>query len=203
MARPMQADGAATRRRILRTATALFASHGAAKASMRHIAKESGVTQATVHHYFGSKDALYQACIDGMYGELMGLVAQLGDHLRAPDSVGTAVKEAVTVGLRFAQAHKPSVRLMNRHILLAGEGASRQRTDALFGTIGAASAALAAASSLSANELRLSLYGLTFMLVRLSVADPQEVANVAPGTDRRALEEHLGELAVRMLGLEG
>jgi AcrR family transcriptional regulator len=199
----MQADGAATRRRILRAATQLFATHGPAKASMRHIARESGVTQGTVHHYFGSKDGLYQACVDGMYRELMGLVAQLGDHLRTSDSLGRAVKEAVTVGLRFAQAHKASVRLMNRHILLAGEGASRQRTDALFGAIGAASEALAEASSLPSKELRLSLYGLTFMLVRLSVADPQEVANVAPGTDRRALEDHLGELALRMLGLEG
>lgn len=51
-----------TRARIRDHAIALIGEHGFAKASVRMIAKEAGVSPALVLHHFGDKDGLREAC---------------------------------------------------------------------------------------------------------------------------------------------
>lgn len=55
-------DDRTARARIRDAAIAQFAEHGVARASIRAIAKEAGVSPALVIHHFGSKDALRTAC---------------------------------------------------------------------------------------------------------------------------------------------
>lgn len=55
----MRSKGEATRERILNTAQAVFAELGYNQASVRQIAAAAGVDQSLVHHYFGTKEALY------------------------------------------------------------------------------------------------------------------------------------------------
>ena len=111
MARPINADAAATRQRILASATELFGERGATS-SIREIAKSADVSLAMVHHYFGSKDELYNSCVDAMYVEL----AELREHLIA--EVGTTsdprriFEKAVREGFRFAREHQSAMRLM-------------------------------------------------------------------------------------------
>ena len=59
--RPGQPD---TRGAILVAARRLFAARGLKGASVRQIAAEAGVDPALVHHYFGTKDALFRATLD-------------------------------------------------------------------------------------------------------------------------------------------
>ena len=59
--RPGQPD---TRGAILAAARRLFAARGLKGASVRQIAAEAGVDPALVHHYFGTKDALFRATLD-------------------------------------------------------------------------------------------------------------------------------------------
>ena len=66
MARPRGADSAQTRARILAAAIEAFAAGGASGTTTRTIARAAGVSLATLHHHFGSKDDLYQACIASM-----------------------------------------------------------------------------------------------------------------------------------------
>ncbi len=52
-----------TRERILTSARELFAANGIDRTSIRAVAKAAGVDAALVHHYFGTKQALFAAAI--------------------------------------------------------------------------------------------------------------------------------------------
>ncbi|TDO16849.1 TetR family transcriptional regulator [Mycobacterium sp. BK086] len=63
--RPGRPRGASdTRDRILASARELFARNGIDKTSIRAIAAAAGVDSALVHHYFGTKQALFAAAIN-------------------------------------------------------------------------------------------------------------------------------------------
>ena len=67
MARPKNADAAATRGRILAAARSLFAEQGLGGTSTRDIARTAGVSVATLHHHFGNKEGIAEALfIDGV-----------------------------------------------------------------------------------------------------------------------------------------
>lgn len=61
MPRSSAADAAATARRILEAATAHFAEHGYATASVDEIARAAGVTRGAVYHHYVSKPQLFAA----------------------------------------------------------------------------------------------------------------------------------------------
>jgi TetR/AcrR family transcriptional regulator len=54
---------------ILHAAEAVFARHGLAGSTMAEIAQEAGLPKANLHYYFGTKDRLYQAVLEGIVGE--------------------------------------------------------------------------------------------------------------------------------------
>ena len=53
-----------TKLRIQQAAARLFASRSFETVSTRAIAKEAGVDAALIHHYFGSKEGLFQAVLN-------------------------------------------------------------------------------------------------------------------------------------------
>lgn len=55
---------------ILEAALSAFADRGYAGATTAAIARAAGVTQPLVHHHFGSKEGLWQAVIEQVFGEL-------------------------------------------------------------------------------------------------------------------------------------
>lgn len=55
---------AATRLAILDAATTCFSESGFAATTTREIARRAGVTQPLIHHYFGSKEALFEAVLE-------------------------------------------------------------------------------------------------------------------------------------------
>jgi AcrR family transcriptional regulator len=57
----MAGDAQATRKRLLDAATAEFAAYGIAGARVDRIADAAGSNKAQIYHYFGSKDALFDA----------------------------------------------------------------------------------------------------------------------------------------------
>jgi AcrR family transcriptional regulator len=66
MARPVNADGEATAKRILDAAFRCYLD-GGGFTSIRDIAREAKVSLAMIHHYFGSKAKLYERlCEDGL-----------------------------------------------------------------------------------------------------------------------------------------
>lgn len=59
-----------SRVKILDAARVEFVSHGLNGARVDRIAERSGVNKNLIYHYFGSKDALYLAVLEGIYGDL-------------------------------------------------------------------------------------------------------------------------------------
>ena len=62
--RPRRTEQADTRERILGAAREEFSERGYEKTSVRGIAKAAGVDPALVHHYFGTKEQVFEAAIE-------------------------------------------------------------------------------------------------------------------------------------------
>ncbi|MER6164895.1 TetR family transcriptional regulator [Streptomyces violaceorubidus] len=76
--RPPRTESGDTRDRILVTAREEFSERGYEKTSVRGIAKAAGVDPALVHHYFGTKEQVFEAAIEVAFAPA----------LRAPEAIG-------------------------------------------------------------------------------------------------------------------
>jgi TetR/AcrR family transcriptional regulator len=72
---PPEKDG---RERILAVAIRSFSEQGYEGTTTAGIAREVGVTQPLVHHHFGSKEALWRAAMDELFGGVGAITAGLG-----------------------------------------------------------------------------------------------------------------------------
>ncbi|MCP3986421.1 MAG: TetR/AcrR family transcriptional regulator [bacterium] len=70
-------DAGRTRVAILAAATTQFAAHGLGGARVDEIARGAGVNKALLYHYFGSKQALFLAVLEGAYANIRGAEAAL------------------------------------------------------------------------------------------------------------------------------
>lgn len=200
MARPVHADAAKTRARILEAAGTAFANRGVGSTSIRQVAAAAEVSLAMVHHYFGSKGGLYEACIAEMYDELTGLREQLGQVLEAGGDVDAIIERAVRAGFRFGRAHQVAVRLLFREISTLGQlDESRQEANQRP-FLDDASRALSILCGRPAAELRLPLQSATMLVARYCISSERELALFTDdaGDPVAAIEEHL-VAAVRAL----
>lgn len=78
-AKPVR-NAEASRARILDAAREEFVSHGLSGARVDRIAARSAVNKNLIYHYFGSKEALYLAVLEGIYANLRE--RQQDAHLR-------------------------------------------------------------------------------------------------------------------------
>lgn len=69
----------ATRDRILDAAREEFSERGYEKTSVRGIAKAAGVDSALVHHYFGTKEQVFEAAIEGAFAPALAAPAAVED----------------------------------------------------------------------------------------------------------------------------
>ncbi|MER5179014.1 TetR family transcriptional regulator [Streptomyces sp. NPDC002896] len=89
--RTQTAEGPDTRERILRAAREEFSERGYEKASVRGIAKAAGVDSALVHHYFGTKEQVFEAAVEVVFAPA----------LKAPEAITEGPLEGV--GERFTR----------------------------------------------------------------------------------------------------
>ncbi|MFG2134905.1 TetR family transcriptional regulator [Streptomyces sp. NPDC048751] len=83
--RPPRTEAADTRDRILTAAREEFAERGYDKTSVRGIAKAADVDSALVHHYFGTKEQVFEAAIEVAFAPA----------LNAPETVADGPLEGV------------------------------------------------------------------------------------------------------------
>jgi AcrR family transcriptional regulator len=96
VARPIAQDHGAKRAHILKSAAAVFADAGVARASMMQVAAGCGVSKATVYHYYASKDALLFDMLDSYLRSLRDRVLALPlDGLTAQGQLGMIVAEVL------------------------------------------------------------------------------------------------------------
>ncbi|MEH0576672.1 MULTISPECIES: TetR family transcriptional regulator [Streptomyces] len=89
--RPPGTESADTRDRILTAAREEFSERGYDKTSVRGIAKAAGVDAALVHHYFGTKEQVFEAAVEVAFAPA----------LSAPEAVADGPLDQV--GERFAR----------------------------------------------------------------------------------------------------
>ncbi|AOR32854.1 TetR family transcriptional regulator [Streptomyces fodineus] len=83
--RPPRTESAGTRDRILSAAREEFSERGYEKTSVRGIAKAAGVDSALVHHYFGTKEQVFEAAV----------AVAFAPALNAPDAVAAGPLDGV------------------------------------------------------------------------------------------------------------
>lgn len=206
MGRPIQADAESTRRRILDAASALFSTQGAGATSIRDIAKEAGFTLATVHHYFGTKEQLHDACIQAMYIELEQLRINLEPVFRSPKSPAREedriIDATVRESFRFAIAHRGAIRLLMRTIIDTGHLEPTRRANVHLPFLERAGIVLAATFDRDPNEMRLAVQSMMHLIVRYALTAPDELALLAHAPEaeaERAIEDHLVAIAIALL----
>lgn len=213
MARPINADAEATRKRILEAASARFSEHGLGAATMRQIAGSAEVSLATVHHYFGSKSDLYAACVDAMYSELEGLRNELETAVASlevtPSSLRAFVDTAVRRACRFSRRHRPAVQLMIRTLLDTGEMDPEKRERYLLPFLERGSELIAPLLGRHPGDVRTTLLALNHLIARFTLSSPRELAvfiGKPSASDEEAIafvEDYLVRLAWDQLSPRG
>jgi len=96
-----------TRERILTAALDLFSERSFVGATTREIAARAGVTQPLLNYHFQSKDALWRAAVDTLFGDLTDALTARADGLRGVDE-RTATRLIVREFIFFS-AHNPQL----------------------------------------------------------------------------------------------
>jgi AcrR family transcriptional regulator len=202
MARPVAADAERTRRRIVSAAIAAIGRRGMDGSTLREIADQVGVTFATIHHHFGSKQRLYEACLDRAFDELAEIGASaIGAMSRAPrrERIATAVRAAFRAARKnpdrsrfllrafvFEESEATKRRLAEAQRRLLEHGVELLGGDARFGR-------------------RIPLLALGILITRFAVSQPAERVLLAEevGDPDVAIEEYLVQVAEQSLRSKG
>jgi AcrR family transcriptional regulator len=189
MARPVGADPAATRERILHSAAKLFAERGVPGTTIRDVARDAGVSLGIVHHHFGSKAELHRRSLESLYGELSdellplaglfdSLVAELAGAL-ASEARDALIERVVRAGYRFARAHRAVIRTAMRPLVETGDldpGWERQAHEPF---VARSAARLASALGRTEADLRGVVQALLTLGMRGALASPAQLAREA------------------------
>ena len=204
MARTANSDAEVTRGRLLGAAAELFAQRGLEGTSVRDIARNAGVNQALVSHYFGGKRGLYQAAVDAMYSELAEGREAFLTSLRTGQSPIELLEETIRSACSFAYRNRNALRLVTRHVLDRGELDPERTNLILLPFLNEVSEVLGTVSTRKEGSLRLSLQSLVFLIVRYALMSDEELPMVAntEKNPRQAVEDHLVFVALSTLGLK-
>lgn len=204
MARPIKADAKATRRRILRQASLMFAEQGLGQTTMRQLAREAGVSMATVHHYFGSKADLYRACNDAYFEELQTLGQQIQQAVVGAGDLSQTIDRTVRRAFAFALEHRPAVQMTVRNVVDTGELAADRR-ELLLPLLDTGARLVAPLVGQPPARVRMVLLSLNYLMARLVLDSEQElgrVIGVDPDQARQVAADYLVTAAHDLFGVE-
>ena len=99
------------RAKVLQAAQELFIEKGFEGTSMSLIARRSRVTQSLIHHYFGSKEGLWQAVKQQAYGNYLAHQQQLLDQ--DDGQIVNFIQSSVRGRFQFFQTHPQVAKLLS------------------------------------------------------------------------------------------
>jgi AcrR family transcriptional regulator len=102
-------DPEQTKRNILEVATAEFSAMGLAGARVDHIAERTHTTKRMLYYYFGSKEGLYEAVLDKVYGDIRALEQDLHIDELDPEA---GLSRLVEFTFDYHDRHRDFVRLV-------------------------------------------------------------------------------------------
>jgi TetR/AcrR family transcriptional regulator len=109
--------GEKSRQHILKVSIRLFAKKGFAGVSVDEIVDTAGVNKRMVYHYFGCKEALYQAALADEYGKLEALEIKT---LHPEEPIEKVVSDIVSAYFSFLQDNPDFVQLILQENLNQG-----------------------------------------------------------------------------------
>ena len=104
-------------RQLVELGEQLFAERGFAKASMDELARRAGVTKPVIYELFGSKEGLFEACLEGLAVRLAESIAEAArgadaaGREAAPDPEGR-LRAGGLAFLRFAAENRVAYELL-------------------------------------------------------------------------------------------
>ena len=207
MARPVAADAEATRARVLSSATRLVSEHGIEGTSIRDVAAGANVSLATVVHYFGNKEGLYEAIIDAMYAELEQmrdvLFASVAPSPKGTLDVDALVKDVAKAAWSFVRAHKSAHRILLRNVLDEGGMRADLRDKYLRPFLDDVALLLAPATGLSKQHVRMTAQTIVNVIVRYAFHNAAELEIITGEKDveraNAAIERHIVDVARGLL----
>ncbi len=107
----------ATRDKILKAATQVFAKHGYQGGSVDKISRAAKSVDRMIYYYFGSKEGLFTEVIEGIYRRMNEAEAQLSLDIDDPLS---ALKQVIGFVLGYYREHPEFITLLNTENLLQG-----------------------------------------------------------------------------------
>lgn len=113
-AEPRKRQPEATRRRILDAALAEFAGKGLAGAKIDEIARRAGINKRMLYAYFGSKEALWVAVLERVYGERRAEEALIDVERLDPVE---GMRRLVAFNFRYCAEHPEFIALLNNENL--------------------------------------------------------------------------------------
>jgi len=116
-AKPVSLEGGTTATRILDAAESLFAQRGFAGVSVREIAGQVGLNQASIYNHFPSKQALYEAVLERGFQPIRDLLAEGEQGLPTRDFQDRLLERLVDH--LWSTPHLP--KLIQREVLDGGE----------------------------------------------------------------------------------
>ena len=100
-----------SRARIIKVASEAFMSNGYAGVSTHEISAEAGVTQGLITYHFKSKQGLWQAAMDQVFGNFRNSLIERIRELRGADE-RTLVAEVITHLVKLALRYPSIIRFM-------------------------------------------------------------------------------------------
>lgn len=110
--RPQSHEAAVSREQILHAAINAFAASGYDAMSIRALTRELNVSHGLVHHYFGSKRELWEACVDVHFRALRDKMIMLAPVPEKSIPPAEAAREFIRVSVRLSARFPGCVRIL-------------------------------------------------------------------------------------------
>lgn len=206
MTRPKNADSEETWQKIVDAALEVMANdeNDGIDVSLRDVATRAGVSLGTIHYYFATREALFEACLDGHYAGLDALVQELGGEVaRSEPKPNRALLESCLRRIhRFALQQRPRLRLRAATNAARGflhpERQMRVRGPYLDGF----AALLEPRVDVDRESVRKVIQSMTYLVTQyVLLTDPEleQIVGARGDEGRQRVEDHLAEVTLRLL----
>jgi len=173
--RPPNTDPAVTRNRILQAAIDLFGENGREGAAIREVARRAEVSMSTVLHHFGSKQGLFDACIEKMFGYLAEHSETMFSLAREFDRPTEATDAIVRRCFRFAREHARLLRVITCESVTSGRTPETVRDELAIATLDRAADVVTALGDWSQAQARVKVLSICHIITRFVLTDPLEL----------------------------
>lgn len=190
MGRPPNTDPAVTRNRILQAAIDLFGENGREGAAIREVARRADVSMSTVLHHFGSKQGLFDACVEAMFERLGEHRDAMLELAQTSSEAREAADQVVRQCFRFARSHARLLRVISCETVTTGRLPEGVRERVVLPILDNATTMVSGMVGRPPVEARMVVMSICHIITRFVLTDPQELRRVL------AIESNGGDEAV-------